>query len=215
MRKNCFNSTSAITAARFKMKKHLFLEGPIQEGKSTLIRKLIKANLTQIGGFSSQRLLDDSGKTVGFRITPAGEAIALTKKYSPELPDVFLFFDGSRTENMPGIFADTAVRYLRENEGKKLILLDEIGGVELLSPEFRRELYRILAGDIPCLGVLKLESSVRGMCGNTAIDSDCIAWHLQLRDDLVNRYGAEIIYFERTNAEQTEELLRDFVDRII
>lgn len=197
------------------MKKHLFLEGPIQEGKSTLIRKLIKENLAQIGGFSSQRLFSDSGETAGFRITAAGEAMDLTKKYSPGLTDVFLFFDGSRTETVPGIFADAAVRYLRENEGKKLILLDEIGGVELLSPEFRRELYRVLAGDIPCLGVLKLESSLRSICGNAAIGSDCVARHLQLRDDLVNRYGAETVYFERANAEKTEELLRDFVDRII
>jgi nucleoside-triphosphatase len=197
------------------MKKHLFLEGPIQEGKSTLIRKLIRDNLPWVGGFSSQRLLGDSGETVGFRITPAGEAMELTRKHSPELPDIFLHFDGSRTENRPEIFADTAVRYLRQNGGKKLILLDEIGGVELLSPDFRRELYRVLTGDVPCLGVLKLESSVRSMCGNAAIGGECVERHLRLRGDLASRYNAEIIYFERTNAEKTEALLRDFLDRII
>ena len=196
-------------------KKHIFLEGPIQEGKSTLIRKLLKADLSQIGGFSSQRLLNESGETVGFRIAAAGEAMDLTRKYSPELPDVFLHFNGSRTEKRSDVFADTAVKYLRESRGKQLILLDEIGGVELLSPEFRKEMYRVLEGDIPCLGVLKLESSSRRMCGNADIGSDFLPYHLQLRDDLVSRFGAEIVPFERKNAEKTEKILADFMARVL
>lgn len=196
------------------MKKHLFLEGPIQEGKSTLIRKLIKARLPQIGGFSCQRLLDGAGKTVGFRITAIEEAMDLTKIYSPALPDVFLFSDGDRTGKKPEVFADTAVRLLLESREKKLILLDEIGGVELLSPEFRRELYRVLEGDVPCLGVLKLESSSRNMCGNRDIGDGCMPWHLRLRDDLLNRLDSEIIYFKRAAEKQTEKLLRDFIDHI-
>lgn len=198
-----------------RMKKHLFLEGPIQEGKSTLIRKLLREYMPQLGGFSSQRLLDDAGETVGFRITGPEEAQELTRKYSPELPDIFLWFQGRSAEKSPEVFTNSAVRYLRESKEKKLILLDEIGGVELQSPEFRQELYGILAGDIPCLGVLKLESSNRNMYDNAVIDGECVDYHLQLRDYLEGRFDAEILYFERKLSVQTENVLREFVSRIL
>ena len=196
------------------MKKHLFLEGPIQEGKSTLIRSLIRDRLQQVGGFSSQRLLNDGGKTVGFRIAPPEEALALTAKYSPELSDVFLYFGGEKTEVKPEIFADTAVKYLRQREEKKLILLDEIGGVELLDPDFRKELYNVLKGDIPCLGVLKLENSNRGMCEGANIGSPCTSFLLQLRKDLIDDFDADIIPFDRGSAKAATDKVKAFVDAV-
>ena len=196
------------------MKKHFFLEGPIQEGKSTLIRKLIGDHLIDVGGFSSQRLVNDSGKTVGFRIVPASEAMELTKKYSPHLSDVFLYFDGNKTKMTSEIFVDTAIKYLRKSQGKKLILLDEIGGVEMLMPEFRAQLYEVLEGEIPCLGVLKLETSNRNMCSNANINHECVDYHLQLREFLVNQYEADLVRFERKYAADTEKTIGDFLERI-
>jgi len=193
------------------MTKHLFLEGPIQEGKSTLIRKMICRNLSELGGFSSQRLLDESGKTVGFRIAPASEAMELTRRYSPELSEVFLHFDGKSTKAKPEIFTETAIRYLRQSRKKKLILLDEIGGIELLAPKFREELYGILSGGIPCIGVLKLETSNRNMCSNGNIDRECTDYHLQLRDFLVNRFGADLIHYNRQDSLKTEKVIQTFL----
>lgn len=193
--------------------KHFFLEGPIQEGKSTLIRKMIKNHLAEIGGFSSQRLLNHSGKTVGFRIAPASEAIDLTRQYSPALSDVFLYFDGKKTNMKSEVFADTAIKYLRESKGKKLILLDEIGGVELLVPEFRQALYNALE-ETPCIGVLKLEISNRHMCDNANINRDCIILHMQLRDSFVNQYQADVLRFERSRAEEIEKAMQTFLDDI-
>ena len=109
---------------------------------------------------------------------------------------------------------DTAIRYLRMSKGKKLILLDEIGGVEMLIPEFREELYEVLNGEIPCLGVLKLEVSNRHMCVNANINHECVDYHLQLRDSLVNRYEADLVWFERKYATNTEKIIRDFLERI-
>ena len=65
-------------------------------------------------------LLNDSRETVGFRIVPAEEAMELTKKYSPELPNVFLYFDGNETKKTPEIFTDTATEYLRASCGRKV-----------------------------------------------------------------------------------------------
>lgn len=197
-----------------KMRKHFFLEGPIQEGKSTLIRKIIKDYLPRVGGFSSQRILNDSGETVGFRLATAAEAMALTEKYSPGLSNVFLYFGGEKIKMAPEIFTDIAIKYLRESEGKELILLDEIGGIELLAPDFRQALYETLKSDIPCLGVFKLETSIRHMCDNAVVDRDCINYHLKLRADLTNRFSADIMRFERNYSEAAEKAMKLFLGSI-
>ncbi|WP_320129218.1 nucleoside-triphosphatase [uncultured Sphaerochaeta sp.] len=95
-----------------------------------------------------------------------------------------------------------------------MILLDEIGGVEMLMPEFRAQLYEVLEGEIPCLGVLKLETSNRNMCSNANINHECVDYHLQLREFLVNQYEADLVRFERKYAADTEKTIGDFLERI-
>lgn len=196
------------------MKKNLFLEGPVREGKSTLIRKLIRDHLSETGGFSSQRLINESGETAGFRIVPASQAMALAERYSSGMPGVFLSFNGGETEVRPSAFMDSIVSYLEESEGKKLILLDEIGGVELLLPQIREALDRALSGTVPCLGVLKLERSLRDMCRNPNVDSGSIDYHLQFRKNLCERSDVQIVPFSRDCAGETEAVIRDFLDHV-
>lgn len=43
------------------------------------------------------------------------------------------------------------------------MILDEIGGLELLSPEFSGALYRLLESDVPIIGVLKSPESAETM----------------------------------------------------
>ena len=62
------------------MYRHLFLEGPIQKGKSTLLRELLAPYMNEVGGFTSQRLLDSEGETVAFRIGSA-RSTPLTAPY--------------------------------------------------------------------------------------------------------------------------------------
>lgn len=171
------------------MTRILFLEGPIQTGKSTLIRQALGNHIEDCGGFASQRLVDVSGETVGFRIGPAAST-ALTAPVSgfrpgpapvmsfadrPVLPEylltgpegnvytgVFKYFDRSgHLHTDQEIFEVLGVHYLLSSRNKPLILLDEIGGSELLSDTFRNALYDILASGIPCLGVLKQSEHAR------------------------------------------------------
>ena len=48
------------------MAKHLFLEGPIQSGKSTLIKNCLREFGGTPGGFSCKRYLDESGSIRAF-----------------------------------------------------------------------------------------------------------------------------------------------------
>lgn len=194
--------------------RHLFLEGPVQEGKSTLIRRLIGPFLDQIGGFSSQRLLDGTGTTVGFRIAPAAEALNLTREYDRGLSNIFLHFDGSRAVKTPEVFAESALHYLTDFDGKKLILLDEIGGMELSVPTFRETLYQVLAGGIPCIGVLKLEEKNRHMCEQAVIDKSCLTWHQRLKRDMTERLDTELVPFSRSIEAEAERSIRTFLNQI-
>lgn len=196
-------------------KQHLFLTGRVQEGKSTLIRRLIGGYTDQIGGYSSQRLLGENGETVGFRIVPAIDAMELTKAYSPELEDVFLSFKNKIVKKNPEVFSTSGIKFLQNNLHKKLILLDEIGGMELMVPDFRQELYKTLSGDIPCLGVLKLEESHHHMCKNASLSKDCTDYYLILRDDLDYLYRSKIIEFRRDNREPAEKAVVQFLKKYL
>lgn len=195
--------------------RHLFLEGAVQEGKSTLIRRLIQPFLDQTGGFSSQRLLDGGGETVGFRIVPVSEALELTREYQPDLTGIFLAFQNGKAEKAPEIFLKTALQYLNDSGGAKLILLDEIGGMELGVPEFREALYRVLSGPVPCIGVLKLEEKNRHMCEQAVIDQSCLTWHQALRRNLVEQFDAQLISFSQKTETAAEQRIAAFLEQFL
>ncbi len=191
------------------------MEGSVQEGKSTLIRKAIKNHIKDMGGFSSQRLINSCGETKGFRIVPASEAMELTRSYSPDLPDIFLFADGRYRRFRPEIFRDKALNYLKNNESKRMILLDEIGGIELLVPEFRQALYETLEGNIPCIGVIKTEAANRNLGKYARAGEEGMSFYYsQLKDVLIDRCHSKIAPFERNNPAGAEGEIQAFINNI-
>lgn len=196
------------------MYKNLFLEGPIQTGKSTLLRKLLKPYMAQIGGFTSQRLLNPEGKTIAFRIGPAA-GTPLTAPFSDKYDGIFrITTDEGNHLKYPEVFDNEGIKYLTENHGKKLILLDEIGGVELLNEKFRKTLYEILDGNTPCIGVIKLESKARSMSASVGYDKNSLAeYNKELRHMIKEKYDGSILYFKR-NDNKTEEKVKEFLHKI-
>lgn len=101
------------------MYRHLFLEGPIQKGKSTLLRELLAPYMNEVGGFTSQRLLDSEGETVAFRIGSA-RSTPLTAPYHENYSGVFrVITKRGRSLKYPEVFENEGVRYLTDNQGKK------------------------------------------------------------------------------------------------
>ena len=151
---------------------NLFIEGPIQTGKSTLIRKVLREffgpSLEGVYGFTSQRLTDAGGQLLGFRLAPADAA--LTVVCDPAAADnIFKQFtpDGARVDM--SVFETAGIRYMDEAlEAAKagqaqVILLDEIGGHELASDAFRQKLYQVLDSEYLCVGVVKSPDNTRRM----------------------------------------------------
>lgn len=208
---------------------NLFLEGPIQTGKSTLIREVLGEHLKDCGGFASQRLVDENGQTRGFRIGPA----ALTPLTAPDAgtyQGVFRYIDRmGNVHTDQEVFDTLGTFYLASSGSCPLVLLDEIGGAELLREPFRLALHDLLASDVPCLGVVKQVESARRMQRSYGFSDQqdggapypsIAERNLQLRKKIEEEFGGEILYYERAadgmeaDGSRVRSALEDFVRRI-
>ena len=119
------------------MKKHLFLTGPIGCGKSTAITVALGEKITQCGGFLTRRYREPH---LHFTLeSPDGKV----KK-------TFLDFASGKPEVDLTVFSES---YL---QGKPIVL-DEIGGIELLNSDFADALEVVLTSGTPIIGVIKGE----------------------------------------------------------
>ncbi len=196
------------------MYRHLFLEGPIREGKSTLLRKVLKPYMRHVGGFASQRLVLPDGTTRAFRIGPAdktGLTAPFTENITGGCDGVFRINSAdSAGSKFPGVFDTDGVRYLTDTAGKKIMLLDEIGGAEMLSEPFMAALYGLLAGGIPCIGVLKRNKNAAFMSRTAGYAGSIGQLNAELREKIINEYNGKILSFRRDDA-GVEEELEDFI----
>ena len=187
---------------------HLFWEAFPQTGKSTLLRKYLEPYKSKLGGFSSQRLWEDDFPRA-YRLVPAGD-FQLDANYSPDMENVFRY----HREKHPEVFRNYGTSLLRDASNHPLALLDEIGGAELLVPEFRTELYNLLRSDTPCIGVLKLSDKARFMQKTAGYTEDVISYNEQLRDFLKSLPDCRLVTFDRDNPEEAITAIEDFLERI-
>ena len=166
---------------------NIFLEGPIQTGKSTFIRKLLKErfgpDLNGVSGFTSQRITDPDGRLLGFCLAPAAAELSVIA--DPTGTDnVFKRFTSDDPVVDMDVFETAGIRYMSEAITKakagqtRVVLLDEIGGHELQSEAFRTKLYELLDSDCPCVGVIKSPDNTRRM------DPALLEWNSELHKHL-------------------------------
>ena len=119
------------------MKKKLFLTGPIGCGKSTAIQTALGDRIAKCGGFLTRRYREPY---LHFKLeSPDGATKETFLDFSTGKPELDL-------QVFSGIPLDGTV-----------LVLDEIGGVELLNPDFVTALEAVLKSGTPILGVLKGE----------------------------------------------------------
>jgi len=127
------------------MEKNLFLTGPIGSGKSTSIAAALGERLPGAGGFLTVRQRDDTGRAVAYWLKrPDGSDGQIIIDYSAK----------PYTMHME-VFEDFAVQLLQEARGFDYVVLDEIGGFEVLSDTFVEALMELLRSGVPCIGVMK------------------------------------------------------------
>ncbi len=192
------------------MKKHLFLQAPIQAGKSTLLKEAMEPYREYIGGFVSQRLLDRELNTLGFRLADYAERPELTAAFSDELSNIFLRRTAGEGRFDISVFENQAIEILEKaRKTKRIILLDEIGGGELKSDIFKACLDGLLGGDIPCLGVLKAPKAAANTGRGTGLD---------IRDEnaelhkAADSYDAEILIYSREKFIEQKKYIQKFIE---
>jgi nucleoside-triphosphatase THEP1 len=157
--------------------KHLFVQGPIRSGKSELIRELLLPKIAKVGGFFVQRIfVGDTCQAFSVNPIHSSEDYLLNRKVRQieEAKRIFLYRGhDDKWHFQSEVFETDGVLCLKKSveQGKQLILLDEIGGLELQCTSFMQTLFSILDGEIPCLGVLKSEANSRKLDAYLANDT--------------------------------------------
>lgn len=201
------------------MSKIIFLSGTIGAGKSTLIRQCLLPYLPSIGGFYVQRILKD-GQLIAFRLRPVSASadyqLSLVVDNHEGLDDLFLYADqhGGWQRN-DQVFLETGVNCLRQSlkSNNKLILLDELGGIELHLAPFMAEVYKILKSSTPILGVVKAPANAqileRAKTGKGVMDVNLS--FIKYLNDLET---AALINGDQENRDAVTVIVKKFVEEV-
>ena len=199
------------------MGKFLFLKGDSGEGKTTLLFECLKPWHPKVGGFYSQRLLNEDGMTMGFRMVPAEEEWIPAAAYKKGMTNVFIERTEHGFQKKLQFFKTGGIEILRSYTHKEFCLLDEIGGIELFVPEFMEEVLCCIDSQVPCIGVLKSRKNLEAMKTRVPTEPDPDKLLRDLEEKLVKRSNGRILTFERKKREyiQTEimEFLRECTEK--
>lgn len=199
------------------MKKHLFLEGDMRLGKSHIIRQALLPYEGKIGGFFAQRVYVEE-RYQAFILNELEDI----KRYNLErrvqnISEVnpFLYCSGDRWEIRKEVFAETALRALKRagTQRKKVILMDEIGGVELGIPDFVNLLMEVLKGDISCLGVLKSSKNAAKMRQKLAVKKSRSPEKEAVMNRIKKHPQVELLLVTEENLQEASLKVNSFVRR--
>lgn len=131
-------------------RKHLFLTGPKQIGKSTVLRKLLQDREIKIGGFRTVRILQEDGASIHM-VAPSETEYTDENRIFSRRKGV-LYID-------PADFDRIGCGLLANCCDCDLILMDELGPNEANSEKFRQAVWNTLDGEISAYGVLQVADS--------------------------------------------------------
>lgn len=168
--------------------KNIFITGKPGTGKTTLIKKLIDEFNLDAGGFFTQEVRE-AGERIGFDIlTLDGRRGILARKGMKSRFKVGKY--GVSLKDLDEIAVDSIKKALQEN---KIVIIDEIGKMELFSENFKGAVLQALDSGNIILGTIKLAA-------------DPFTDKIRRRDDTV--------IFELTdeNREEVRQLVKGAID---
>ena len=164
------------------------------------------------GGFVTQRMVDVSGTTCGFCLTQAKLADTALIPYQRNRPGTFIRC-GERIRS-GGVFLNMGMELLRNTKVYPFVLVDEIGGVELLEPLFFSRLTELFSKETPCIGVLKSQENCKHMMTNMDMPDlfhrRCSAFRRILQDNP----EVDIVCMDQRDEPEVTRRIDEFIARI-
>ncbi|MEG2441122.1 MAG: nucleoside-triphosphatase [Acetivibrio sp.] len=193
--------------------KHLFLKGNSGIGKTSLLLRCIRPYQDKIGGYLTQRLVNEKRETVGFTIVPIEEPLRPTRLYEENIPNVFIRKMELGFVKNQELFLKESVKLLNQavKQKKELILLDELGGIELSDLKFKKKLYEVLKGEIPCMGVLKNYGNYKAMKERIKINPMVDFARMELEEDMQSILKCKILDLTEDNYFEREQEIQCFL----
>ena len=133
------------------MQSKLFLTGSSGLGKTEMIKNTLGKSFAFAGGYITKRVTNKNGATIGYDLLSPTAISEIS--YCPA--SRFLDYTCTPPKVNTEVFRKDGVRLLREAEYYPFSVIDELGGFELLIPEFRAALSDFLSSPCPCIGVFK------------------------------------------------------------
>lgn len=189
--------------------RHFFLTGTSGIGKSTLLMEVLQEIELPISGFFAQRQLLPDCTTGGFRLLPWNSSVPLTAPYQAEASDLFIKKSDTGWQKDLHVFQTTAITLL--NEKTPLKCLDEIGGTELLVPEFLNALYALLRSDVCCVGVIKSPQNLASMMTRVEMKKQEAIKLQKLHKDITQQFHSVIVELTAFNREEVKLALKNFL----
>lgn len=133
-------------------KKNILLTGNPGVGKTTIVKRVI-SDLKNKGGFFTEEM-KEGGKRIGFKIvTINGKKGILAYKEKGE------FMVGSYSVNMKDLEEIAVESVFSAIKEKEIVIIDEIGKMEILSPKFKKAVMEALESPKMVIGVIHREDS--------------------------------------------------------
>ena len=189
------------------MKRHLFLTGPAFSGKSSLIKHCLGSRLELAGGFCTELSADGTGALMGCTLFPTAAAGG-AEGYEKAL---FLDLRQDPAAHDSEVFRGVGVRLLEEAAWYPFAVLDEIGGIDLIIPQFREALDTLLTSELPILGVIKPREEQEQMRHMLGLGDRIDGFGERLRRILLEDPHTEILDMEKGNG-KAEEMIRSWTE---
>ncbi|MBP2097934.1 nucleoside-triphosphatase [Enterococcus rivorum] len=194
------------------MMEKFFFEGDKFIGKSTLLKKCLRYSDYSISGFYVDRLLNEKAEITGFVLRDA-KALFKTEFGQEDCKEhCFLKIEnGQRIRNL-AVFEHFGTQLLQEAQSNKseIVLLDEIGGMELLIPNFTGELMELMTQRRKILGVFKSDKNYQRQRRNSLEKLNINDQRQKLREQIYLHNG-DILELTEKNRNQCEKKLQDFL----
>jgi len=180
------------------MVKNIFITGKPGCGKTTLIKEILKELKLNAGGFYTQEIRE-RGKRIGFKINSLDGKEGILAHVNIKSPFKVSKY-GVNIKDLEEIGVKSILESLKV---KKIVVIDEVGKMELFSEKFKKAVLKALNSKNKVLGTIKMTKD---------FFTDKIKKKDFFTDKIKKREDVKIFYLQKENREKVKEEIKKFLE---